>query len=77
MSKLNSLHEKLVKKHAYGLLCSQIVRLTRAPHVGANARLQLHFENAKSKKGHNFVKRNWRITSPTGMGSPFDNEKLL
>ena len=34
-------------------------------------------ENSKSKKGHNFVKKNWRITSPTGMGSPFDSEKLL
>ena len=29
-------------------------------------------ENFKSKKGHNFVKKKWRITSPTGLGSPFD-----
>ena len=50
---------------------------TRAPHAGANARLQLHLENSKSKKGHNFVKKKWRITSPTGMGSPFDSEQLL
>ena len=33
-------------------------------------------ENSKFKKGHNFVKK-WRITSPTGMGSPFDSEQLL
>ena len=31
-------------------------------------------ENSKSKKGHNFVKKNWRIIYPTGMGSPFDSE---
>ena len=30
---------------------------TRAPHAGANARLQLHLENSKSKKGHNFDKK--------------------
>ena len=34
-----------------------------------NRDIRLHLENSKSKKGHNFVK-NWRITSPTGMGSP-------
>ena len=34
-------------------------------------------ENSKSKKGHNLVKKNWRITSPTGMGSPFDSEQLI
>ena len=34
-------------------------------------------ENSKSKKGHNFVKKNWKITSPTGMGSPFDSEQLF
>ena len=38
----------------------------RAPHAGANARLSLHLENSESKKGHNFVKKNWKITSPTG-----------
>ena len=41
--------------------------------MGANARLQLHLENSKSKKGHNYVKKYIRITSPTGMGSPFDS----
>ena len=35
------------------------------------------FRKFKLKKGHNFVKKNWRITSPTGMGSPFDSEQLL
>ena len=34
-------------------------------------------ENSKLKKGHNFVKQNWMITSPTDMGSPFDSEQLL
>ena len=51
--------------------------VTRAPHAGANARLKLHLENSKSKKGHNFVKKTWRITSPTGMSSPFDSEQPL
>ena len=40
-------------------------------------RLQLHLENSKSKKGHNFVEKNWKIISPTGMGSPFDNEHIV
>ena len=39
-----------------------------------NRDIRRHIENSKSKKGHNFVKRNWRITSPTGMGSSFDSE---
>ena len=51
--------------------------ITRAPNAGANARLYLHLENSKSKNGHNFVKKNWRIISPTGMGSPFDSEQLF
>ena len=34
-------------------------------------------ENSKSKKGHNFIKKNSRITSPTGMGSPFDSEQIF
>ena len=34
-------------------------------------------QNFKSKQGHNFVKKNWSITSPTDMGSPFDSEQLL
>ena len=29
------------------------------------------------KKGHNFVKKNCRITSPTGMESAFDSEQLF
>ena len=37
---------------------------------------KLLHDNSKSKKGHNFVK-NCRITSPTGMGSPFDSEQLF
>ena len=32
-------------------------------------------ENSKLKMGPNFVKKNWRITSPTGMGSPFDSKQ--
>ena len=27
------------------------------------------FENFKSKEGHNYVKKNLRVTCPTGMGS--------
>ena len=42
-----------------------------------NKDIMLHIENSKSKKGHSFVKKNWRITSPTGMGSPFDSEQLF
>ena len=34
-------------------------------------------ENSKSKKGHNFVKKNGRITSSTGMGFPFGSEQLF
>ena len=34
-------------------------------------------ENSKSKKGHNFVKKNGRITSPTGMGSPFESKTTI
>ena len=34
-------------------------------------------ENSKSKKGHNFVKTNCRITSPTGVGLPFDSKQLF
>ena len=39
--------------------------------------IRLHLENSKSKKGLNFVPKNLRITSPTGMGSPFDSEQLF
>ena len=42
-----------------------------------NGDIRLHLENTKSKKGHNFVKKILRITSPTGMGSPFDCEQLF
>ena len=45
--------------------------------MGANARLQLHLENSKSKMGHNYVIKKLRITSPTEMGSPFDSEQLV
>ena len=38
---------------------------------------QFLHENSKLKKGHNFVKKNCRITSPTVMGSPFDSEQLF
>ena len=41
-----------------------------------NRDIRLHLENSKSKKGHNFVKKNWRIISATGIGSPFDSEQL-
>ena len=47
---------------------------TRTTHAGANTRLQLLLENCKLKKEHNHVKKNnLRITSPTGIGSPFDS----
>ena len=44
--------------------------------MGANAWLQLHLENSKLKKGHNYVKK-IRITSPTSTDSPFDSEQLV
>ena len=45
---------------------------TRAPHVDANARLQLHLKNSKSKKGHNL-----KDYLPYWYGFPFDSEQLL
>ena len=36
---------------------SPCLTVTKAPNAGANARLKLHLENSKSKKGHNFVKK--------------------
>ena len=36
-----------------------------------NRDIRLHLEISKSKKGHNFVQKNWRITSPTGIGPLF------
>ena len=42
-----------------------------------NRDIGLHLDNSKSKKGHNFVQKNWRTTSPTGMGFPFDTEQLF
>ena len=42
-----------------------------------NRDIRLHLENSESKRGHNFVKKNWRIISSTGMGSPFDSEQLF
>ena len=38
--------------------------------------IRLHLEDSKSKKGHNFVKK-LENYSPTGMGSPFDSERLF
>ena len=43
----------------------------------ANAQLQLQLENSMSKKGHNYVKKNLRVTCPTGMGSPFNSKQLV
>ena len=43
--------------------------------MGANARLQLHLENFLSKRGITVSKK--IEDSPTGMGSPFDNEQLF
>ena len=45
--------------------------------MGAKARLQLFLENSKSKKGAKLHKKKLRITSPTGMGSPFDSKQLV
>ena len=45
--------------------------------MGANAQLQLLLENFKLKKGHKYVKKKLRITSPIGMGSPFDSKQLV
>ena len=42
-----------------------------------NRDIRLHLEKSKSKKGHDFVKINWRITSPIGMGSSFGSEQLF
>ena len=53
------------------------MKITRAPHAHDNVRLQLHLENSTSKKGHYYVKTNLRITSPTGIGSPFDSKQLV
>ena len=33
------------------------------------------YENSKSKKRNNFVKKNWRIIYPTGMGNENENSK--
>ena len=41
-----------------------------------NRDIRWHLENSKSKKGHNFVKKHWRITSHTGMGPPFDSAEF-
>ena len=53
------------------------MKITRALHADANVQLQRHLENSKSKKGHNYVQKNLRITSPTGTGSPFDRKQLV
>ena len=61
-----------------------LISSTRAPHAGANARLQFLLEiyrifnkNSKSKKGHNCAKNILRVTSPIGMSSHFHNEELI
>ena len=51
--------------------------VTGAQHSDANARLQLLLENSKSKTGVNYVKQIFRITSPTGMGYPFDSKQQV
>ena len=45
--------------------------------VGGRGGCSCILENSESKKEHNFVQKNWRITSPNGMGSPFDSKQLL
>ena len=57
--------------------CTELTR--RAPHVGANAWLQLILENSKSKKlrGITMLKKKLRITSSTSLGSPFDRKQLV
>ena len=67
---LNSAEHEILNAHKY-------INITRAPHAGANNPLQLHLENSKSKKGHNWVKKNLRIISPTGTGSPFNSKQLV
>ena len=47
---------------------------TRAPHAGANARLQLLLENSKTKEGDNYVKI--RLTCPIGLDSLVDSKQL-
>ena len=42
-----------------------------------NRDIRLHLDNSKLKKGHNFVIKNWKITSPTGMSSSYDSEQLF
>ena len=51
--------------------------ITRAPNADANARLKLRLEKNLSRKRDITLSQKWRITSPTGMGSPFDSEQLL
>ena len=45
---------------------------TRAPHAGTNAWLQPLLKIPKLRRGHNYVKIILKITSTTGVGSPFD-----
>ena len=42
-----------------------------------NRDIRLHLENSKSKKGHYFAKKKWRIYSPTIMGSAFGSEQIF
>ena len=45
--------------------------------MGGNARMQLLLEKFYVEMGHNYVKKNLRITSPTGTGFPFNSEQLV
>ena len=70
----NHLSEKVLKR-CHNICFHQEVR-TRAPHAGANARLQLLLENCKSKRGHTYVKKfenyiPYWYGNPTGIGFPF------
>ena len=54
-----------------------IVKATRAPHVSANAPLQLLIENSFGEKGANYVKNILEVTCPTFMSFPFDRKQLV
>ena len=51
--------------------------MTRALHTGANVQLQLLLENSKLKRSITMSKKNLRITSHTGMSSPFDSKLVI
>ena len=62
--------------HSLCLSSKCVSSLTRAPHACASAWLQWLLENPELKKGHKFVKKNFRVNFPSGMGSPFDSKQL-